>query len=50
VAYSPETAKDVSPNPTGGGVPKNTACVTFIPILKPKNIPCHTIGILKWKI
>jgi hypothetical protein len=40
VLYDPETAKGVSPNPTGGGDPKKTAWVTFTPIPKPKSIPC----------
>jgi hypothetical protein len=46
VPYNPETAKGVSPNPTGGGDPKKTACVTFTPIPKPKSIPCHNMSIL----
>ena len=46
VPYRPEIAKGLSPNPIGGGDPKNTACVTFIPTLKPKSMPCHTINIL----
>jgi hypothetical protein len=35
VPYNPEMAKGVSPNPTGGGEPKNTASVTNTPIEKP---------------
>jgi len=47
VAYEPEIAKGLSPNPTGDGVPKNTACVTFIPMLKPKNIPCQIPSVFR---
>lgn len=50
VPYDPETAKGVSPNPTGGGDPKKTAWVTFIPIPKPKSIPCPTMSISKLMI
>jgi hypothetical protein len=47
VPYDPAIAKGLSPNPTGGGDPKNTACVTLIPILKPKSIPYSIISISK---
>jgi hypothetical protein len=39
VPYDPETAKGVSPNPTGGGDPKKTAWVMFTPIPKSKAFP-----------
>lgn len=50
VPYDPAIAKGVSPNPIGGGDPRKTACVTFMPIPKPKSIPCHAMSTLERKL